>query len=135
MAPGEGRTHTGRNALIAASLVLGAIVVGSQAFRGGWTASPAEMERYVLSGPRIGAAALERDLRAAHPPGSEVGPLFARLSRFGFMCGGPIVSDSPVECRYRAWRDDRRLVSVTLELVHDGVWVQSIDARMAVTNP
>ncbi|WP_203073512.1 hypothetical protein [Falsiroseomonas ponticola] len=117
------------------ALMLGALLVASQVFRGGWTAGPTEMERYVRSGPRIGAQELERDLRAAHPAGSEIGPLFARLSRFGFTCGAPAAPGAPVECRYRARRDDNRLVSVMLDVAHDGVRVQSIGARMALTNP
>lgn len=131
----EGRTHTARNALIMVALMLGGLLVASQVFRGGWTAGPTEMERYVRSGPRLGAQELERDLRAAHPPGSEIGPLFGRLSRFGFACGAPPVPGAAVECRYRARRDDNRLVSVTLDIAHDGVRVQAIAARMAITNP
>ncbi|MBX9592838.1 MAG: hypothetical protein K2X46_00635 [Roseomonas sp.] len=131
----EGKQHTGRNALIMVALMLGGLLVASQVFRGGWTAGPTEMERYVRSGARIGAQELERDLRAAHPPGSEIGPLFGRLSRFGFTCGAPPVAGAAVECRYRARRDDNRLISVTLDVAHDGVRVQAIAARMAVTNP
>ncbi|NGM19221.1 hypothetical protein G3576_04285 [Roseomonas stagni] len=129
------KTHTARNALIMVALMLGALLVASQVFRGGWTAGPTEMERYVRNGPRLGAEALERDLKGAHPPGSDVGSLFNRLSRFGFTCGAPPAPGAPVECRYRARREDNRLVSVTLDIAHDGVRVQGIAARMAVTNP
>jgi hypothetical protein len=129
-----GRTHTARNALIMVALLLAGLLLTTQVFRGGWTAAPTEMERYLRAGPRLGPQELERDLLAAHPPGSEVGSLFARLSRYGFACGAPPVAGATVECRYRARWDDRRLVAVTLDVAHDGVRVQALSARMDVTS-
>ncbi len=113
------------------AMLLGGLLVAAQVFRAGWRAGPTELERHVRAGPRVGAADLERDLRARHPAGSDVAPVVTRLSQMGFTCNP--ASPGATDCRYRAWRDDNRLVSVAVDLRHDGLHVQSIAVQMGLT--
>jgi hypothetical protein len=115
--------------MIAGLLLVAAFVFGAQMFSPRWTTT-IEMDRYVRAGPRLGTGELERDLLAAHPPGSDVGPLFARLSRLGFSCGGTVDPARGAECRFRARRDDNRVVDAAVEVRHDGLRVQAITVRM-----
>lgn len=124
--------RTARNALIVAALMLGALALGAQMFSGGFTARPG-MEPYVKAGPRTGAERLERDLLAAHPPGSNLGPLAEQLRQYGFQCEA-VRQDSVAEsCRFRARRSDDQVLTATAELRHDGLVVQAIAIRMALS--
>ncbi|NKE45941.1 hypothetical protein HB662_14210 [Roseomonas frigidaquae] len=112
--------------------MLGALVVGAQFFAGGWTA-PFEMTPYIKAGPRVGAQQLERDLLAAHAPGSSLGPLYAQLQRMGFTCGGQTEAGAVETCRFRARRGDDQVLTATAELRHDGLEVQGIAIGMALS--
>jgi hypothetical protein len=125
-------TRTGRNAMIAGLLLLGALVVAAQFFSGGWVA-PFEMARYIKAGPRAGAQQLERDLLEAHGPGSSVGPLYAQLQRMGFECRGVAEAGQVETCRFRARRTDNQVLTALVELGHDGVVVRAIAVRMALS--
>lgn len=125
----EPAPRTARNALIAAALLLGVLVVGARIFAGGWTA-PFEMAPYIKAGPRIGAQHLERDLLAAHGPGNSLGPLLAQMQRMGFACGGQPAPGAAETCRFRARRGDDQVLTATAELRHDGLVVQAITIRM-----
>ncbi|OYW08411.1 MAG: hypothetical protein B7Z53_04780 [Rhodospirillales bacterium 12-71-4] len=128
---GDRPARTARNAMIGALLLLAALVGGAQLFSGSWTA-PFEMTRYIKAGPRQGARTLERDLLAAHPPGSSMGPVYAVLQRMGFACGGLAAPGLPETCRFRARRSEREVLSAQVELRHDGLVLQSIAVRMDV---
>ncbi|MGX9965778.1 hypothetical protein ACVFYP_20805 [Roseomonas sp. F4] len=108
------------------------MALGTQIFSGGFTTRPG-MEAYVKAGPRVGAERLASDLLAAHPPGSNLGPLLAQLQTYGFECL-PVRQDGIAEsCRYRARWGDSQLLTATVELGHDGLVVQTIVARMALS--
>ncbi|MBU8539945.1 hypothetical protein [Falsiroseomonas tokyonensis] len=112
-------------------LLLVALFLGAQLFSGGWTARP-EMEPYVKAGTRAGAERLQRDLLAAHPPGANLGPLMARLQRYGFTCH-PVRKDGVAEtCRFRLRRSDDQVLTAEVDLGHDGLVVQAIAVRMAL---
>ena len=130
----EPSQQTARNAIIAGALLLTAIVVGAQAFSPRWT-TPFEMERYVRSGANQAATALERDLRKSFLPGSDVGPLFTQLARMGFSCGAAVDPGRGGECRFRARRDDNRVMTLIVVPRHDGVKVGSIEVRALLAMP
>jgi hypothetical protein len=118
--------------MIAGLLLLGALVVGAQFFSGGWVA-PFEMTRYIKAGPRAGAQQLERDLLAAHGPGSSVGPLYAQLQRMGFECRGVAAAGAEAAGLHLARRTDDQVLTTLVELGHDGVVVRAIAVRMALS--
>lgn len=132
--PPDGPQRTAFNAIIAGGLLVSFVIIGSHACSSQWAVKPA-MERYVKLGPRAGSVELERELLAAHPPGSDVGPLFARLSRLGFDCGASVEPGRGGECRFRTGRLDRRIVTTTVEVEHDGARVGGIAARMVLSAP
>ena len=126
------RPRTARNALIAALLLLGALALGTQLFSGGFTTRPG-MEAYVKAGPRVGAERLARDLLAAHPPGSNLGPLLVQLQGYGFECRPVRQGGIAESCRYRARWGSSQLLTAVVELGHDDLVVQTITARMALS--
>jgi hypothetical protein len=132
-APQDGRPRTARNFLIAATGLVLLLVLAAHGCSSQWTPE-SEMERYLKLGPRGGAAAIERDLLRDHPPGSDIGPLFARLARLGFDCGAAVEPGGGV-CRFRAPSADRRVTTTLVELRHDGRQVEAIAVRMAVAPP
>lgn len=115
-----------------AALLLGALALGAQMFSGGFTARPG-MEPYVKAGPRTGADRLEKDLLAAHPPGSNLGPLVELLRQYGFQCEAVRQVTIAESCRFRSRRSDDQVLTATVELGHDGLVVQSIGVRMALS--
>jgi hypothetical protein len=132
--PREGPQRTALNATLAASALLLLGVLGAHGCSERW-AIETEMQRYLKLGPRGGAAALERDLLRDHPVGEGIGPLFARLSRLGFDCGGAVDPAGRGECRFRAPTPDRRLSTTTVALRHDGQRIEALSVRMAVSTP
>jgi hypothetical protein len=130
----EPSQRTAPSALVAAVLIIAAVILGAHACSDRWTAEP-PMERYVRLGPRLGAAELERDLLRDHPPGSGIGPLFARLARLGFDCRMASEAGRGGECRFRARREDGLIATLLVAVAHDGVEVGGIAGRMAVGPP
>ncbi len=85
------------------------------------------------AGPRVGAERLARDLLAAHPPGSNLGPLVVQLQSYGFECL-PVRQDGIAEsCRYRARWGTTQVLTAVVELGHDDLVVQTIAARMTLS--
>jgi hypothetical protein len=123
--PAEPSQRTARNAIIAGGLILLGLLVGTQFFSPRWTA-PFEMERYVRAGARQGAALLEKDLRTSFPAGSDIGLLFTQLSRMGFSCGAVLDAGRGGDCRFRARREDNRVLTLVVVPRHDGVKLQSV---------
>ena len=121
----EASQRTARNAIIAGGLILAGLLVGAQFFSPRWTA-PFEMDRYVRAGARQGAALLEKDLQKSFPAGSDIGPLFTQLSRMGFACGAAPDAGRGGECRFRARREDNRVMTLVVVPRHDGVKLQSV---------
>jgi hypothetical protein len=124
----EPSQHTARNALVAAALLLGALVLLAQGWGDRWAVKP-PMDRYIRLGPREGPAMLERDLTAAYPAGSGIGPLFDHLARHGFACD---TAARGAECRFRATWEDRQLATMLVTVTHDGVLLAGIAARMTI---
>ncbi|MGG5807788.1 hypothetical protein [Falsiroseomonas sp. CW058] len=132
--PQDGRQRTALKAVVAAALLLGGLTLLAHACSGGWATRP-EMERFTRLGPRQGPATLERELLAAFPPGSDVGPVFARLERLGFDCGAALDPTRGGACRFRARREDGRVASMVLEVSHDGLRLRGLAARMSIEAP
>jgi hypothetical protein len=132
--PREGPQRTALNAILAASALLLLVFVTAQSCSERY-AIETEMQRYMKLGPRGGATALERDLLRDHPVGESIGPLFGRLARLGFDCGTAVDPTEGGECRFRAPAPDRRLSTTTVELTHDGVRLEALSVRMAVSTP
>lgn len=132
--PPDGPQRTAFNAIIAGGLLVSLVVIGAHACSDQWSVKPG-MDRYVKLGPRAGAQELERELLAAHPAGSDVGPLFARLSRLGFDCGASVEPGRGGACRFRTSRTDRRVVTAFVEVAHDGAQVRGIAVRMTLSAP
>ncbi len=91
------------------------------------------MEPYVKAGPRAGAERLQRDLLAAHPPGANLGPLRAQLQRYGFECRPSVQQGVAETCRFRLRRSDDQVLTAEVDLGHDGLVVQAIAVRMALS--
>ena len=132
--------RTALRAVAAAGLLVAVVALLSRACSPQWS-TRTEMERYARMGPRGGAAELELrapgegapvTLSATFPSGSDVGQLLARLERMGFDCG-PAVDPAGGACRYRAGREDGRVVTVAVEVAHDGLRVGGIAARMELS--
>jgi hypothetical protein len=125
--------RTALRAVVAAGLLVALVALTARSCAPQWS-SRTGMERYIRMGPRGGAAELERALSAAFPPGSDVGQLFARLERMGFDCGPAVDPNRRGACRYRAGREDGRIVTAQVEVAHDGIRVGAIAVRMALSS-
>lgn len=132
-APQDGRPRTARNFVLAATGIVMLLVLAAHGCSSQW-APESEMERYLKLGPRGGAEAIGRDLLRDHPPGSDIGALFAHLARLGFDCGAAVVPGGGA-CRFRAPSPDRRVTTTLVEVRHDGQQVEAIAVRMAVAPP
>lgn len=130
----EESQRTGVNALLGGLAMVAVIALFAYAVSGNWSAR-SEMETYLKLGPRHGAAELARDLLQAHPRGSDIGPLFAQLSRLGFDCGVAMEPGRGGECRYRTRWQERRLATTTVTIAHDGLRVEGITAQMTLEGP
>lgn len=129
--PEEGSQRIALRAIIMGALLIGIVTLLAHGCSDNWT-SRSDMERVIRLGPRQGAAELERTLAAAHPPGSDIGPFFARLERMGFDCAGALDPARPGSCRFRAQREERRIATVLVEVQHDGLRLAALSARMTV---
>jgi hypothetical protein len=133
LVPPDGPRRTALNALVAGALLLGGFAALAQSCSARF-AMPFEMERYMRAGARQGALDLARDLAAQHPPGAAVAPLFGRLHRLGFECGGTL-GGHDTECRFRGRREDGRIATVEVVVAHDGLVLAGIAARMSLQPP
>ncbi len=126
--------RTALNAVLAGGLLVLLVALLAHACSGRWT-TEAAMERYVKLGPRAGAAELERDLLRDHPPGSDLGALFARLSRLGFDCRIAVDPEAAGECRFRSPHGERRLATISVAVRQEEMRVGTVAVRMAVSAP
>ncbi len=125
--------HTARFALLAGSLVVGA--VASMAWVGGASGTsngPSQFERYVSLGSRLGTEALSRDLNLQHPAGTSLVSLLARLERAGFGCLPDPGHFTGYDCTWQRAVSDRRVAQIRAHVEANGVQVVSIAPQVGV---